>query len=433
MKPERQLNTNIESIKKKPCDISCNKLKICPQRSVPHTVQGGRNGSGELQVVIIWMRARAEPGLFSPVYATIPAFNSSGFFVSKDKMSLPSAAEETFVQRRYISLKLKTMSKTLTQDATPTVSAPPVPSAEKASDHWYSLVKWDDLPHWRQDNHYIQGYYRRDSGSILRSFGSLAYWHNETINIYSHLIPALLSLPCAVAIYELLEPRHEQATKSDVIAFCCFFLGAALCLGMSATYHTISNHSPMVNQIGNQLDYVGIVLLITGSFVPCVYYGFWCAPTLQKVYWAMVSGPESLIWFALLRCVTDIFSRRCLHNRVRLATISDTRMEAVSSVYVCSIGTFSRLPSLTRAQAVRFPADVSADGPLVGGVARGTIHHWSGTLCCKYRPRPRYDRKTVADRGRPGFLKSGIREDTMLLEARIRSFTFLWYSPPYHI
>jgi len=181
------------------------------------------------------------------------------------------------------------MSKTSTQDATPTVSAPPVPSDEKASDHWYTLVKWDDLSHWRQDNHYIQGYYRRDSGSILRSFGSLAYWHNETINIYSHLIPALLSLPCAVAIYKLLQPRYEQATKSDVTAFCCFFLGAALCLGMSATYHTISNHSPMVNQIGNQLDYVGIVLLITGSFVPCVYYGFWCAPTLQKVYWAMVS------------------------------------------------------------------------------------------------------------------------------------------------
>jgi adiponectin receptor len=209
-------------------------------------------------------------------------------------MPLPSAVGEICAKTLHI-VKAQNMSKTSTRDATPTVSSPPVPSGEKASDHWYTLVKWDDLPHWRQDNHYIQGYYRRDSGSILRSFGSLAYWHNETINIYSHLIPALLSLPCAMAIYKLLQPRYEQATKSDVTAFCCFFLGAALCLGMSATYHTISNHSPMVNQIGNQLDYVGIVLLITGSFIPCIYYGFWCAPTLQKVYWAMVSGPGSLI------------------------------------------------------------------------------------------------------------------------------------------
>jgi len=228
------------------------------------------------------------------VHATISAFNSWDFLLAKIRCLCPFTAGEICAKTLHI-VKAQNMSKTSTQDATLTVSVPPLPSDEKASDHWYTLLKWDDLPHWRQDNHYIQGYYRRNSGSILKSFGSLAYWHNETINIYSHLIPALLSLPCAVAIYKLLQPRYEQATKSDVTAFCCFFLGAALCLGMSATYHTISNHSPMVNQIGNQLDYVGIVLLITGSFIPCVYYGFWCAPTLQKVYWAMVSGPGSRI------------------------------------------------------------------------------------------------------------------------------------------
>jgi len=186
------------------------------------------------------------------------------------------------------------MPKTSRQDASAAVSAPS--RAEKASAHWYTLLKWNDLPHWRQDNHYIHGSYRQDSGSYLRSFGSLTYRHNETVNIYSHLIPAMLSVPGAMAMYKLLQPRYEQATKADVIALACFFLGAALCLGMSATYHTISNHSPMVSQIGNQLDYVGIVLLITGSFVPSVYYGFWCDPTLQKVYWSMVGrlGPLSV-------------------------------------------------------------------------------------------------------------------------------------------
>ena len=59
-------------------------------------------------------------------------------------------------------------------------------------------------------------------------------------------------------------------TSSDIIAFTFFFAGAIVCLGMSATYHTISNHSQLVNKLGNQLDYVGIVALITGSFVPSV-------------------------------------------------------------------------------------------------------------------------------------------------------------------
>lgn len=164
--------------------------------------------------------------------------------------------------------------------------------AEKASDHWYSLMTWDDLPHWRQDNQYIRGNYRQESRSYLRSLCSLTYWHNETVNIYSHLIPALLSLPFAIAMYKVMQPRYKQAAQSDVTAFCCFFLGAALCLGMSAIYHTLTNHSPLVNQVGNQLDYVGIVLLITGSFVPSVYYGFWCDPALQKLYWIMVSSPS---------------------------------------------------------------------------------------------------------------------------------------------
>ena len=154
----------------------------------------------------------------------------------------------------------------------------------------HSLVGWEDLPHWQQDNHYIIQHYRQASNSYLRSFGSLTYFHNETVNIYTHLVPALLSLPSAALLYKLLQPRYELTGSEDVVAFGCFFIGAALCLGMSATYHTISNHSPVVNRLGNQLDYVGIVLLITGSFVPSVYYGFWCNPLLQRTYWIMISS-----------------------------------------------------------------------------------------------------------------------------------------------
>ena len=58
---------------------------------------------------------------------------------------------------------------------------------------------------------------------------------------------------------------------------------------ISAIFHMISNHSPRVAKYGNQLDYVGIVALITGSFIPSVYYGFYCDPHLQKIYWAMIS------------------------------------------------------------------------------------------------------------------------------------------------
>lgn len=149
-------------------------------------------------------------------------------------------------------------------------------------------VLWNDLPHWQQDNHYIHSGYRPASYSFRKSFASLGYLHNESVNIYSHLIGAVIFSISGVCLYTLIRPRYDTAKSSDILAFGCFFLGAALCLGMSATYHAISNHSPTVARMGNKLDYVGIVCLITGSFIPSVFYGFYCHPHLQEFYWTMV-------------------------------------------------------------------------------------------------------------------------------------------------
>ena len=79
-------------------------------------------------------------------------------------------------------------------------------------------------------------------------------------------------------------------SAADIYVLSCFFLGAVACLAMSAIFHTILNHSESVAQLGNQLDYIGIVFLITGSFIPSIYYGFYCERLLQQLYWGMVSG-----------------------------------------------------------------------------------------------------------------------------------------------
>lgn len=163
-----------------------------------------------------------------------------------------------------------------------------ITKAEKKISHALTVL-WNDLPSWQQDNHYIQSGYRPASYSFKGSISSLSYIHNETVNIYTHLLGALISLLTSFYLYHLIKPRYEKATIEDVVVFGCFFGGAVACLGMSATYHTISNHSPEVNKIGNQLDYVGIVCLIWGSFVPSIFYGFARQPGWIAVYWAMVS------------------------------------------------------------------------------------------------------------------------------------------------
>ena len=161
-------------------------------------------------------------------------------------------------------------------------------NAEKKLENVLTVL-WDDLPSWQQDNHYIHSGYRPASASFQKSFASLAYLHNESVNIYSHLVGAVIFSLAGVVLYTAIKPRYESAAPSDVLAFGCFFAGAAACMGMSATYHAISNHSQKVARFGNKLDYVGIVFLITGSFIPSIFYGFYCQPQLQELYWTMVS------------------------------------------------------------------------------------------------------------------------------------------------
>lgn len=174
-------------------------------------------------------------------------------------------------------------------------------------------VIWNDLPAWQQDNHYILSGYRPATNSYSKSFKSLGYLHNETVNIYTHLIGAVSAAIAGTTMYYTFQPRYQTATLEDVFIFSCFFLGAVVCLGMSATYHTIQNHSPEVSTFGNKLDYLGIVFLIWGSFIPILYYGFQNDPHLMARYSTMIST---------LAVGT---STACIHPRFRAPSLRPVR------------------------------------------------------------------------------------------------------------
>lgn len=150
---------------------------------------------------------------------------------------------------------------------------------------------WHEISPWQQDNAYIHSGYRSASNSFSKSWQSLGYLHNETVNIYSHLLGAILAFTSSGILYTTLAPRYTTASREDVYVFSCFSFGAVACLGMSATYHTISNHSHEVAILGNKLDYLGIVFLIWGSFIPVLYYAFQSELQLMHTYWAMVRFP----------------------------------------------------------------------------------------------------------------------------------------------
>ncbi|KAH6675656.1 hemolysin-III channel protein-like protein Izh2 [Halenospora varia] len=148
-----------------------------------------------------------------------------------------------------------------------------------------------NLEIWQQeDNHYIQTGYRVASGSLSSCFHSWTYIHNETVNIYSHIIGAIIFLAIPVYFFRTeVPPRYAIATRADILVCCLYFAGVAICFCLSATYHTIINHSLDMVMLGSQLDFQGVILLMWSATVPLVYYGFSCDSALQTLYWLMLS------------------------------------------------------------------------------------------------------------------------------------------------
>ena len=191
-----------------------------------------------------------------------------------------------------------------------TVEQSKTPGRNKSQSGHYLLSRWDDLPSWQQDNEFIISGYRPVSGSFWKSLGSLKHVHNEVVNIYSHLLGAVLFATLPTYVYVRVRNRHATIQIGDIFGFAAFFFGLTLCLSLSASFHIISNHSEEVAAYWNQLDYLGIVILIWTSTIPSVYYGFSCNPTLQRVYWGVVS-------VLAIACVLATLTRKFRHPTLR--------------------------------------------------------------------------------------------------------------------
>ncbi|TGO18108.1 hypothetical protein BTUL_0012g00520 [Botrytis tulipae] len=154
------------------------------------------------------------------------------------------------------------------------------------------LKPWTELEIWQQeDNHFIETGYRAASNSLRECFASWGYLHNETINIWSHLIGAALFVALPVYLYKAeIPPRYAVATKEDIVVCGIYFLGVAICFCLSALYHTVMNHSQQMDTFGAQLDFQGVILLMWGATIPLVYYGFYCDTAIHRYsYWALLS------------------------------------------------------------------------------------------------------------------------------------------------
>ena len=75
----------------------------------------------------------------------------------------------------------------------------------------------------------------------------------------------------------------------EKLVFMCFFAGAIICMGLSFLYHTLCCHKEKkIGRLFAKFDYCGIAFLTVGSFVPWLYYSFYCDWKPQVIYLSIV-------------------------------------------------------------------------------------------------------------------------------------------------
>ncbi|KAI9591623.1 hemolysin-III related-domain-containing protein [Syncephalis fuscata] len=157
------------------------------------------------------------------------------------------------------------------------------------------LLSFEELPREWQENQYILTGYRFVA-SKKECLLSIFRLHNETGNIWTHLLGALFVL--CIAIYCHLN-QLPQATLGDHFIFLFFFIAATKCLCCSVLFHTFTCHVRLtVMKRAATLDYIGISLLISASVMVTAYYGFYCDESLARLYMT-TAGIVGAIGFVL--------------------------------------------------------------------------------------------------------------------------------------
>lgn len=145
------------------------------------------------------------------------------------------------------------------------------------------LLTYEELPHPWRDNPYIRRGYRfceKYTDCVV----SVVTLHNETCNIWTHLVGLIVMILLAFFHY----PTTLSWTESnwaDKLTMITFLVAAAKCLFCSTVWHTCNgiSHAGQMQRWAC-VDYTGITVLIAASIITTEYAAFYCNPRIQQAY-----------------------------------------------------------------------------------------------------------------------------------------------------
>jgi len=179
-------------------------------------------------------------------------------------------------------------------------TSPHPPSSSSTSttsnDNDNRLLKYTDIDETRAGsvNPFILTGYRKRVG-FLGCLKSLFLLHNETVNIWSHLIGFLFFAGMFINDVVLVIPAVSNdgisITKTDFAVICLCLICYQATMVLSSLYHTFECHSSVeVSRACFALDILGITLGLMATYLSGIYYAFWCEPEWRDFYLCTVGG-----------------------------------------------------------------------------------------------------------------------------------------------
>ncbi|KAK6540355.1 hypothetical protein TWF694_009156 [Orbilia ellipsospora] len=160
--------------------------------------------------------------------------------------------------------------------------------------YWPTIAAKDQIPGWLRDNNFIITGHPMPTYSYKKSFRLWRCLHMETMNIWTHLLGSLGFIATGIRLYQVVKTSspssHLVLTNGDKFAFGVSIIAAALCFGLSTTFHTLRSHSYNIHHFWGRMDIFGVCILALGGGASANYYAMYCNPTAQRIYWGLNVG-----------------------------------------------------------------------------------------------------------------------------------------------